>query len=340
MKNIKIFSSISILLLLACACKKENFAKINVEEKAKFETNNGVLFSIITDSNFEYEDDFILEHLKENCLIANINKNDIAKFHSYKGDILNIVSVEDNFIELSYKRNNAFRDIHVPHSETGKIFLFYKDGKFINLLKYPDFKRTQGGCSFKLLETYKKNNELTLVYDYQMDDVREIGFGTVKFVFEKLKSGTYYLQDYDFDVQGHFSKGISYHNKNDILGEETFIPDIDGDIILERKISKTELVRQFYENLKDVFYDSVELETILIVSENLNLRDNPKYSATIKQVLKENMLVKILEIGAQEIIDGIPSKWCYVQVMERDQSNKNILNETAIKGWCFGAYLK
>lgn len=49
--------------------------------------------------------------------------------------------------------------------------------------------------------------------------------------------------------------------------------------------------------------------------------------------------VKILEVGKEEIIDGIKSNWVKVEIISgKDKNGKEL--KSRLSGWCYGGYLQ
>ncbi|MCR4734694.1 MAG: SH3 domain-containing protein, partial [Treponema sp.] len=63
-------------------------------------------------------------------------------------------------------------------------------------------------------------------------------------------------------------------------------------------------------------------------------------SSNIITTLKKNSPVKIIQIGKEEIIDGIKSNWVKVEIQKgaKDRDGKSIRAGTV--GWVFGGYLE
>ena len=81
-------------------------------------------------------------------------------------------------------------------------------------------------------------------------------------------------------------------------------------------------------------------EKTMTVRENLKLRSGKHTSTQVLAVMQAGAKVRILELGREETIDGIPSNWVKVEVQQgaKDRDGKPIKGGTV--GWCFGGYLE
>ena len=333
LKNIFILSaSIWLFCLISCSQKPS------------------VIFEVISDQNIDCNNLYLPTDIVDNCIIAKLDNKIITKYYSANVNILKIESVKNNVITVQYKINDKQQFHSDPFWDSGKIILYYKNGEFIQVIKYPENKGIQSGPIFRLLQAKINNEFIKLKYDYQQySDARAAGFGTVDLVFNKLENDVYYFSDYEFNVFGYFTKAIGYSSSDDTKGEEALVPDENGKEIIKKNISKKEIARQFAEILTDVWYDSVEINSILIVSENLRLREGEEVSSKIVTTMKANTQVIILKIGKSDVIEGFPGNWCYIEIVE-DIFKKNESYDfwelveqskpTGVKGWCFSAYLK
>jgi hypothetical protein len=73
--------------------------------------------------------------------------------------------------------------------------------------------------------------------------------------------------------------------------------------------------------------DMTTYKSTHITVNNLRVRKTPSLSADTISILGKGTFVQILEIGQEEIIDGIKSGWV------------KIMSDTGYQGWCFSGYL-
>ncbi len=82
------------------------------------------------------------------------------------------------------------------------------------------------------------------------------------------------------------------------------------------------------------------INDIMIVIDNLRLRESDNVNSNIITTMNKGSFVKILRIGKEDVINGNKSYWYLVQVLP---DAKNITDEyitDGTAGWCFGSYLK
>lgn len=87
-------------------------------------------------------------------------------------------------------------------------------------------------------------------------------------------------------------------------------------------------------NLAEGF--EAKLDRVLLTADNLRLRSGGGIDKEIMATLPKDTLVRVLEIGEKDTIDGILSNWVRVEVFE--QEGGEIPSGTT--GWCFGGYLQ
>lgn len=75
------------------------------------------------------------------------------------------------------------------------------------------------------------------------------------------------------------------------------------------------------------------------VKENLRLRDDVKANSKVIVTMKAGTKVKVVDVGREEVIDGIKSNWVKVELTEDsfDKDGNKIIKGTT--GWCYGGYL-
>lgn len=85
---------------------------------------------------------------------------------------------------------------------------------------------------------------------------------------------------------------------------------------------------------------NIIVNKIMIINENLRLRNKEETSSKVITIMQAGTKVKILAIGKSEEIDGIISNWVKVEIQEgaKDKNNKKIKAGTI--GWCYGGYLR
>lgn len=112
----------------------------------------------------------------------------------------------------------------------------------------------------------------------------------------------------------------------------------DGEIIF--KLGNDSKQLNIQNRLIEKTYSELEINQLMNVAENLRLRKEETTSSNIITTLKKNSPVKIIQIGKEEIIDGIKSNWVKVEVQKgaKDRNGKSIHAGTV--GWVFGGYLE
>lgn len=83
----------------------------------------------------------------------------------------------------------------------------------------------------------------------------------------------------------------------------------------------------------------IKIDNKLTVIENLRLR-SVQGAGLIITTIKQGSPVKVKLLGKYETIDGINSRWFYVEVMDgaKDREDNSIKQGTS--GWCYGGYLE
>ena len=79
-----------------------------------------------------------------------------------------------------------------------------------------------------------------------------------------------------------------------------------------------------------------KLDRVLLTADNLRLRSGGGIDKEIVATLPKDTLVRVLEIGEKDTIDGIVSNWVRVEVFEQEGGEI----PAGTKGWCFGGYLQ
>lgn len=73
---------------------------------------------------------------------------------------------------------------------------------------------------------------------------------------------------------------------------------------------------------------------------NLKLRSAETPSTAVVAIMASGTNVKILELGNEEIIDGISSYWVKVEVLSGAKDSHGKIIEAGTVGWCYGGYLE
>jgi len=89
-----------------------------------------------------------------------------------------------------------------------------------------------------------------------------------------------------------------------------------------------------------VLQPSLSVNIYLRTKSNLRLHEMPVASKTIIKTMQKGTLVKILEIGDVEIIDGIQSNWVRVEIQPESKDKEGNTIQLGTIGWCFGGYLE
>ena len=84
---------------------------------------------------------------------------------------------------------------------------------------------------------------------------------------------------------------------------------------------------------------NVSVNKTMSVTENLKLRSGEATTTSVLTVMSAGTKVKILELGKEEIIDGIKSNWVKVEVISGRDRDGNKL-KSGMTGWCYGGYLE
>ena len=77
----------------------------------------------------------------------------------------------------------------------------------------------------------------------------------------------------------------------------------------------------------------------LYVIDNLRLRTEESTKSEIITTIGINTKVQIIQIGKEEIIDGIKSNWVKIRIKFSTKDNKNNWIPKNTEGWCYGGYL-
>ncbi len=107
---------------------------------------------------------------------------------------------------------------------------------------------------------------------------------------------------------------------------------------LVEKSNNAELISLLSSATKKSFTNIV-LNKIMTVSENLKLRSAGQSSANVLTVMSAGTKLKVLELGKEEIIDGINSNWVKVEIISGNDKDGNKL-KSKMTGWCYGGYLE
>ncbi|BDC92528.1 ankyrin repeat domain-containing protein [Treponema bryantii] len=115
------------------------------------------------------------------------------------------------------------------------------------------------------------------------------------------------------------------------------------DRIKNNKIS-IEVANELKQMLSDYGYqfenpNNIKIDDKLTVTENLRLR-TVQGAGLIITTIKQGSPVKVKLLGKYEVIDGINSRWFYIEVMDgaKDREDNSIKQGTS--GWCYGGYLE
>lgn len=84
---------------------------------------------------------------------------------------------------------------------------------------------------------------------------------------------------------------------------------------------------------------NVSVNKTMSVTENLKLRSGEATTTSVLTVMSAGTKVKILELGKEDIIDGIKSNWGKVEVISGRDRDGNKL-KSGMTGWCYGGYLE
>ena len=227
MKLKKIFICIFISFII-CGCSTEE-----------------IRFSVITDVKFDYgKNNIEPKYLKDNCLVAKKNGKVIAKYYPSYGNLLKIISVENNIITLDYELNLKALQLELARKNNGVMVIQYANEIFEPILIYPKELKSDGACNFVLKDMKKKDKVISFFYDY-IDDigVPHMGNGIIEMNFEKLVTGKYALIDYKYDVNGYF--------KYDEAGN--LHPSKNGDVVIKRSTTKERLLNNFTLNVDNIY---------------------------------------------------------------------------------------
>ena len=132
-------------------------------------------------------------------------------------------------------------------------------------------------------------------------------------------------------------------NPNFITTDNKNAYKILDDRIKNNKIS-IEVANELKQMLADYGYqlensNAIKIDNKLTVIENLRLR-TVQGAGLIITTIKQGSPVKVKMLGKYETIDGINSRWVYVEVQPGAQDKDGKLLEAGLAGWCFGGYLE
>lgn len=298
--------------------------------------NSSIEFKIQTDKNISYNEWNDISALKNNSIVVIENGQATDKFTTEKGEEIEILSINNEIIKIRTKQNSAFTPGPSAPYWSDIIFIFsYKNKKLNELICYPENQGSQSGPNIKLLKVEFENNKGLFSYSYQQyGDSPYAGIGTIQFNIQEIKKGIYYVTDYKCNVNGYFHL-VDAEN-------EIAVPDKDGEIIVQRDITKMDFFQLFPVSQNIIIYDTAIVDKICLVYENLRLREKENTSSKTIKIMKTGEYVKIIKVGKKEIIDDIPGNWCYVEIVKPKYNwdLKNDIEITGIKGWCFSGYLK
>ena len=105
---------------------------------------------------------------------------------------------------------------------------------------------------------------------------------------------------------------------------------------LVEKSNNAELISLFSSTTNN---HSQILNKIMTVAENLKLRSAGHLSSKVLTVMSAGTKLKVLELGKEEIIDGINSNWVKVEIISGNDKDGNKL-KSKMTGWCYGGYLE
>ena len=77
----------------------------------------------------------------------------------------------------------------------------------------------------------------------------------------------------------------------------------------------------------------------LYVIDNLHLRTEESTKSEIITTIGINAKVLIIQIGKEDIIDGIKSNWVKIQIGASTKDNENNWIPKYTEGWCYGGFL-
>lgn len=293
-----------------------------------------VKFEIRTDTSVHLKSYQNILYLKNNSFVAIEDGKITDKFVTKEGDFIKNYSIENNIIKIKTSINQELdTEPSAPYWFDNVVLLYYQNGKFSEVLSYPEKIRSQFGPIVELNNAKITPDKVELYFFYQQyGDAKYAGVGTVSFELNKIKNGYWYVSNYDCNVKGYFHK----------IDEEYVVPSENGEIIYERNIRKMDFFNLFQEYQNNIIYDVAEVNNICLVYENLRLREKENTSSSIIKTMKIGEYVKIIEIGKYEVIDEIPGNWCYVEIVvpKYDWNLKSEIESTGTKGWCFSGYLK
>lgn len=118
--------------------------------------------------------------------------------------------------------------------------------------------------------------------------------------------------------------------------------------VLDDCINNNKITMKVANELKQMLADygyqlensnAIKIDNKLTVTENLRLR-TIQGAVLIITTIKQGSPVKVKILGKYETIDGINSRWVYVEVQPGAQDRDGKLLEAGLAGWCFGGYLE
>ena len=77
----------------------------------------------------------------------------------------------------------------------------------------------------------------------------------------------------------------------------------------------------------------------LFVIDNLHLRTEESIKSEIITTIGINAKIQVIQIGKEEIIDGIKSNWVKIKIGDSARDIKNNWIPKNTEGWCYGGYL-
>lgn len=118
---------------------------------------------------------------------------------------------------------------------------------------------------------------------------------------------------------------------------------------IDEFVTKQFITQMKADELKQILHDFgygadnwnvFKVGNIFTLKEEVGLRAVESISSTILSSLKNGTIVKVSLIGRFAKINGMNSRWVYVEVLPGTQDKDGKLLEAGLAGWCFGGYLK
>ena len=298
--------------------------------------SNNLRFELITDKNISFDSDIDMDKVKNNVLISIEDGKITDKFFSQYGYPIRIESITDSIITIkAFIDNTILKVSHPPFVYREVILLSYSNGKFYEIFTYPELIDNQSGPNIFLQSIDFDSNIIKMNYKYiKNGQAKYESYGNISLQLEKICS-FYYLSEYNCDVKGYFK----YFDKE--TGDAAPAKDDKiYDFTVERNIQKEDFISILYADNINIIYNPSSVNKSCFVIENLRLRESESISSEIVTTLQKGSSVKIKLLGKNETIDGISSRWVYVEVQPGAQDRDGKLLESGIAGWCFGGYLK